>query len=367
MTCTAGCIVAALVLRVTGLPAQELPSAAETLGHDSQARADTAGLFSSHELLTLTIEAPFKTIFKERDQESSYHPALLRYEDSQGSPATVDLKIKTRGLYRLKRSTCNFPPLMLNFPRKQLDETLFANQDKLKLVPHCQDKRSEYEQYVLQEYLIYRTFNLLTDLSFRVRLARITYVDTESDRDPLTKYAFLIEDKEAMATRNGWEGIEVPIVPPDVCDQEQLSLVEVFQYLMGNTDWDAFQAPPGEPECCHNVKVIGNLAGPAFTVPYDFDFAGVIATRYAKPDKSLPIRSVRDRLFRGICRPREELDETLRVFNEQKQAIYALYQNQMGLEEKYLNRTIKYFDEFYKIVNDSRRVTRELVRNCRKT
>jgi hypothetical protein len=44
------------------------------------------------------------------------------------------------------------------------DAPLFASHETLELV--------------LEEYLIYWAYNLFTDKSFRVRLARITYVDT---------------------------------------------------------------------------------------------------------------------------------------------------------------------------------------------
>ena len=64
------------------------------------------------------------------------------------------------------------------------------------LVTHCHYKRDDYEQYLLEEYLIYRMYNLLSDVSFNVRLGRITYVDTEEDPDPMKQYKFLIEDKE---------------------------------------------------------------------------------------------------------------------------------------------------------------------------
>ena len=77
--------------------------------------------------------------------------------------------------------------------------TVFDGQNGIKLVSHCRD-RDDDEQDVLKEY---RTFNLLTDESFRVRLARITYVDGEDDDDPVVRYAFFIEEAEAMAERLG--------------------------------------------------------------------------------------------------------------------------------------------------------------------
>jgi hypothetical protein len=339
------------LLSVTGL------SARAPLSQGPPAAGDVGVLFDDHDVLSLTIEAPFKSLLKDRDQESPYRPATMTYEEADGSTATLGLEIKTRGNFRLQRKTCNFPPLRLNFEAEAVAGTRFAGQDKLKLVTHCQDGRSEYEQYVLQEYLIYRAFTELTDLSFRVRLAQIAYVDAEQDRDTMTRYAFLIEDEDQLAIRNGWTLLELPMVLPNDLDQTQLSLVEVFQYFVGNTDFSMFRI--------HNAKLIGDMAGPVFPIPYDFDFSGVISARYAKPDVSLPIRNVRQRLYRGICRPQEELDAAIRTFNEKKDAIYELYRSQPALEEKFLERSLEYYDKFYETASDPGKVRRDLVRNCR--
>ena len=321
-------------------------------------------LFASNDPLTLTIEAPLKVIFKEREQVSSYHPGVVILEGREGSRVRLDVQVKTRGKFRLDRRNCGFPPLRINFKKKQVEGTVFAGQDKLKLVTHCQDKRADYEQYILLEHLAYRTYNLLTDLSYQVRLARITYVDTEGVREPLTKYAFFIEDEDDMAGRVGWGVVQVPMVPPFEYEQDQLNLAEVFQFLVGNTDWAAFVSPPDKAVCCHNITVIGRPAGPVYPVPYDFDWTGLVSARYARPDPSLPIRSVRQRLYRGICRDRSQLDATLPAFQEQKEAIYALVQDQEGLEEKQVERAVKYLDEFYQIVEDPKKVKREMHDRC---
>jgi hypothetical protein len=352
---TVGLLLTVLVLG-TALTAQDATSGGA---------GATQALFASNDPLTLTIEAPLKVVFKEREQVSSYHQGVLILEDGGGSSVSLDVQLKTRGKFRLDRRNCGFPPLRINFKKKQVEGTVFAGQDKLKLVTHCQDKRADYEQYILLEHLVYRTYNLFTDLSFQVRLARITYVDSEGDREPLTKYAFFIEDDDDMAGRNGWEALQVPVVPPFEYEQDQLNLAEVFQFLVGNTDWAAFTAAPDETECCHNMTVIGNQAGPVFPVPYDFDWTGLVSARYARPDPSLPIHSVRQRLYRGICRDSDQLDVTLPAFEDLKESIYALYQNQEGLGEKELERAVEYLDEFYQILGDPKKVKREMRDRCR--
>ena len=140
----------------------------------------SAQLFASHEPLPLTIEAPFTSIFKEREDDAKEFPGKVTVHSADRPSVALDVDIRTRGKARLSRQICQFPPLRLDFPRTRVESTVFAGQDRLKLVTHCQDGRGEYEQYVLQEYLVYRVLNLLTDLSFLVRLVRGTYVDTEA-------------------------------------------------------------------------------------------------------------------------------------------------------------------------------------------
>jgi hypothetical protein len=321
-------------------------------------------LFASHELLDLTIEAPFRQVFRERSQDPEQFPAVLTYQDG-GEQVSLNLKVNTRGRFRLQKRTCNFPPIQLDLQKDSVAGTIFAGQNKVKLVTHCQSGRDQYEQYVLQEYLVYRAFNLFSDMSFRVRLARITYVDNEEENDPLTKYAFLIEHKNHLADRTGWEILGVPQVPPDYFEQDNLNAVAVFQFLIGNTDVSLFQAAEGETECCHNAKALGSMAGPVYSVPYDFDMAGIINTRYSAVDARLPIRNVRERFFRGRCVPPDLMARTLQVFKEQKDAVYALYMEQPQLDEKVREKTIDYLDDFYEIINDDRKVEREIVKDCR--
>lgn len=324
-------------------------------------------LFSSHDLIELTIEAPFKKVFRERSQEPDQFPAVLGYLDASGEKVSIDLKINTRGRFRLRKRTCNFPPIRLDFPKDSVGGTIMAGQNRVKLVTHCQDKRDDYEQYVLQEYLIYRMYNFLSDVSFRVRLARITYVDTEEDRDPLTKYGFLIEDKDDMAERNGWEAIEdVPMIPPDMFEPLQICIVALFQFMIGNTDWSAYKAPEGETDCCHNTKVVGSMAGPVISVPYDFDMSGIISTRYAQVAPGLELRNVRQRLYRGRCMSRDILMAGIELFLEHREGIYELYTNQRELDPKVLEKTVKYLDKFYEIISDERKIEREIERDCRR-
>ena len=355
------CLVAAVVLHASPSLAQQ----AEAPG----AVTDML-LFSSHDVLTFTIKAPLKQIMKQRGQESKESHGTLALEQPRGDTISLNIKIRTRGKTRLEKTVCRFPPLRLNFQKDSVAATVFEGQDKLKLVTHCQDNSEAYEQYVLLEYLAYRTYNLLTDYSFRVRLARITYDDTESDRAPVTAYGFLIEDKDILAARNGVDFLEVLDVPINLVDADHLALIGVFQYFIGNTDWSAFRPEPDKDECCHNTKPIGKPGGPVYSVPYDFDMSGLINTRYAyqlyKANlEMMGLHSIRERLYRGLCRSHPDLPTVFDLFKEKREEIYDLYRRQNDLEEKVLKKTLKYFDAFYKVINDEGKTRRAFRDGCR--
>ena len=334
------------------------PSAAVAHRSPAQSPAESsAGLFGSEQLLELTLETDFSVILKDRSPESQYRPATLSYVGVDGSPVTLDIKVKTRGIFRLNPINCQFPPLMLNFAKKDAEHTLFADQDKVKLVTHCRNRDPDYEQYVLQEYLVYRTFNLFTDKSFHVRLASMRYIDKSGKNEPLTKYAFLLEDEGAMAARNGAQVSDAPGGQQEDFDSTYMGLVTLFQYLMGNTDWTVRVA--------HNIKIIRDSLGVHFGVPYDFDWSGVMETKYARPAPQLEIHTVRRRLYRGYCRTEEGFRALFSPFLERKDAIYSLYRNLEGLSPKKLQQTLEYLDEFYETINDRNAIKQEFLRACR--
>ncbi|MFC1660226.1 hypothetical protein ACFL3S_02010 [Gemmatimonadota bacterium] len=327
--------------------------------------ARQAPLFSSHEVIDLTIEADFPALKREdRSRESEERPARIVWNTADGESGSLDIQIRTRGNFRLQRRNCDFPPLRLNVKKGEAAGTLFENQDKLKVVSPCKIRQDYWEQYVVLEYLTYRTLNALSDLSFRVRLARVTYVDNTNQDETFTRYAFLIEDDTDMAQRNegrkqDWQGGDLL---PNRIEPHHAILIDVFQYMMGNTDWSAVRM--------HNMELFIGSDGALSTVPFDFDFAGIVDARYASPDPSLPIRRVRQRLFRGFCpddagRSPEEYEPIYELFRLKKDEIYEMWRSQEGLGEDELKDSLEYFDDFYEILDDPGKIESRMMRNCR--
>ncbi len=328
------------------------------VGSLTQPAAAQKPLFRSDSVLQVRLEAPFRRMVSERERRA--HSALLIAGD--GEPIPVE--ISARGKSRLASRICSFPGFMLHFDSTTVERTPFAGQADLPLTAHCKDLNS-YEQYLLLEYLVYGTYALLSDLSLRARLARVEYVDSEHGDTLTTRFAFFLEHWDDLAARSGWMRVRAPTVPPFEYGDADRNVFEMFQYLVGNTDWSYANAPPDEPYCCHNSVPIGNPAGPVFPVPFDFDQAGMVDASYAQPSSKLPIRRVRQRHYRGMCTSPETLAATFDLFRARRQAIETLYEQAEWLTERSRRDAMEYLEDFYSTIANPGRVERDFVRGCR--
>lgn len=306
-------------------------------------------LFSSDEVLNIRIITNFRELQRDRGDEPDYHEATIIYVEADGDTVQVPLKVKARGNFRRQASNCSLPPLLLNFPKKEVEETIFKNQDKLKVVTRCR-----YEDFVPQEYMVYKLYNLITDYSFKARMAMITYEDISGKRKTETSAGFIIEDEDLLAKRHKTtiKGKE-PQTPTHLTDQLGMATMAVFQYMIGNTDWSVpFQ---------HNIKLLEQPTGLAMPVAYDFDHAGIVEASYATPAPELKLRSTRDRTYRGLGYSEGIFAQVFENFNRVKPQIYELYETNENLNPAYVKRTLKYLDQFYEIINDPARARSEFM------
>lgn len=325
-------------------------------------KSSTAPLFANHAPLEVTIEGPLKTLMWERPDDE-YLEGTFSYTKDDGTEQVFDLKLRTRGNFRRQKKTCNFAPIRLNFRKKQVADTEFSGQDKLKLVTHCQQNKASYEQFVLLEYLAYRILQVMTNKSFGVRLFHINYVDTETGKTRL-KYGFLLEDDDDVAERIGMKSIKTGNVSHTDLDARQKNLVNVFQYMIGNTDYSLVQGP-ADDDCCHNSMLLSTTGGPPYTpLPYDFDFSGLVNTPYAVPNPRFNIRSVRERHYRGQCSNNDLLPDTFAHFLEKKDAVYAIVNELTMLTSRSGRSVISYLDSFYDDITQPDRITREFIDMC---
>ncbi|HSM29822.1 MAG TPA: hypothetical protein VK854_03910, partial [Woeseiaceae bacterium] len=285
------------------------------------------------------------------------------YTEADGSVVEYDIGIRTRGNYRRQPRVCPFPPLRVNFKKSEAKNTLFHKQDKLKLVAHCRDNSERYEQNLIKEYLAYRILNTLTDVSYRVRLARVTYIDSEQKDDDRSQYAFFIEHDDRLSKRLGLPAIKTAGINKDDLAGPYSDLTSLFQYMIGNTDFSPIAGAEGE-DCCHNSTLFGNEGEPVYSIPYDFDMSGFVDAPYAEPNPHVRIRSVTQRLYRGRCEYLDHLQTTLQLFQDNREAIYGLIGNQEQLEDKTRKKVTKFVDRFYDVIDNPKKVHREIETQC---
>ena len=320
---------------------------------------DPDPLFESDETLHVTLAAPLSTMVRERSAEDELQ-GTLSYADRGGETVTFDVKLRARGHSR--HQICDLPPLWLNLKKTQVKDTLFDKQDKLKLAVHCKDSE-RYEQTLLREYVAYRILNLATPLSFRVRLLRVTWLDTEGQREQQVRYAFLLEHKNRLGKRIGRKDLKIEETSVAALDPGHLNLTSLFQFLIGNTDFSPI-AKPEYNECCHNYVLFSNDRDLLLAIPYDFDQSGLVNAPYAMPGHQFEIRNVRQRVYRGRCQNNDRVEDSIDRFKAVRNNIFALIETQDGLTRSVSNLLADYAQQFYDIADDSRRVKRLMTTKC---
>lgn len=318
-------------------------------------------LFQSVEPLEIRISGPISTLMRERSDEVDL-PATASWRETDGRTVEVSIGLRARGNYRRNKKTCRFAPIRVDFKTSDVKGSVFHKQDKLKLVTHCR-KLSNFEQSVLREYVAYRMLNVLTDISYRVRLLNVTYSDTDSEDRETRAYAFVIESKDRLSQRIGLPIVEVPGVEQAELDPGFTNLISVFQYMMGNTDFSPLAGAKGE-NCCHNTNLFGGDETALFAIPYDFDITGMVNAPYATPNPRFKLRSVRERRYRGRCAFNAHLPESLQAFRDKKEALYALVENEAVLTKSSKNGMRKFLRSFYKVIDNPKSLDRRIVTAC---
>lgn len=333
------------------------------LGLASVASAQTR-LFSEDSELPITIEGPIGDIVRRAARNTDPAPAVLVVGDQR-----FDIELSPRGFSRRTLGICLFPPLRINLSGER-QGTIMQGQNKLKLVTRCRSAAS-YEQYIVLEYLTYRLYNEITPLSYRVRPVRTTYRDTSARaRREEEQFNFVIEDVSDLARRNQRVALDVQSreVASSQLDPQQAAIVGMFQFMIGNLDWDMVEGPAGE-ECCHNGKLIAASATSrenVIPVPYDFDYSGFVSTSYAIPPQGLPVRNVRQRYYRGLCRYNDQAQAAAELFRSRRGRLYALIDAETRLSAARRATAREYIESFFEIIDDPQRYQRQIVDNCRR-
>ena len=322
-------------------------------------RVQAQRIFRTDSVLTVTITTELGPLLRQRDSlELVKHPAVFSYAPDGGAPVNIPVKLRARGHFRRQARNCEFPPLWLEVKSSDAKQTALSGLNKVKITTNCRPKDKEFEQYILQEYVVYRAYAALTDASYRTRLLHLTYRDTAGKIAPMTTWGFIIEDADDVAIR-----LRRTVLPAngalfDDLEAEPLTLLSTFEYFAGNTDWSI--------SGLHNIVLLQDTTALAIPVAYDFDWTGAVNARYAFPDKSLPIHSVTQRLYRGNCPTPAQLKVTLDRFRSKHAAIDEIFTQVPQLAPDSVKRMKDFFDDFWKRLADPRSLPKEFAADCQK-
>ena len=329
------------------------------------AAAPATPLFAANTPIRLEIRGPISAIVDGSRETVAPRPAVLAVV---GAGERHAIRLTPRGITRLRRETCRFPPLRIEFAQPPAATSLFGGQRRLKLVTHCRPAES-FQQHVLLEYAAYRLYNLLTPASFRARLATVDYIDGNG-RPFVSRVGFLIEDKDDVGRRIGQRSAAVEdSVALGRLEPRAAARSALFEYMIGNRDWSMKAGPPGEG-CCHNSRLFVLPAATAgrrdlVTVPYDFDFSGLVDAPYAVPPDGSAV-SVRRRAYMGFCYHNREALAVAAEFRALRPALLAEFATITGLDERSRRKAVTYVEEFFAEIDSDERMTNKLLGNCLK-
>lgn len=321
--------------------------------------ASAQRLFRSDTVLNVTITTDLKAFIRERDSlKLAAHPAVFSYQDSGGVTVKLPVTVKARGHFRRQARNCDFPPVWLNFKTDSVRRSLLAGLRKLKITTNCRPGNAEYDQYILQEYLLYRAYALFTDVSFRTRLAHITYTDALGKEKPITSWAFFIEDVDDLALRQHRKVMTATGALFDDLEQEPLRMVSLFEYLVGNLDWSI--------SAQHNIALITDSTLKVTPIAFDFDFSGALDTRYAVPPPIVRAKRVTDRVYRGVCLKPDEFKATVDLFRSKRAAIDGLFATMPQIQPGKVKSMKSFFDDFWKSTDNPKGLQRDFADDCQK-
>jgi hypothetical protein len=275
---------------------------------------DILGSSEGDQPLEVTLDYQIDSLHRKNVDQ---HKAVFSFIDQTGKVQGWDLKISVRGKFRLR--TCEFSPLKLDFKKKDLKAAGLSEFDKYKLVTPCFAGASA-EAALLREYLAYRVYNVVSPLSYRVKLLRLTHTDVNGNHPDRTVLAFLLESTGQLAARTNTEVLNENVgLPAGAYDPVEEATHAMFQYLIGNADWSN--------KLALNVKKLRLESGAIVPVGYDFDFSGWANTNYALPKREVGQEFIGDRVYLGYTQADKIIAATTLHFEGHEQELLQLLEH----------------------------------------
>ena len=326
-------------------------------------------LFESDSILELTMPVDFDKLCRpSEDPDCDYAPTVFNYRDASGNELSLPISIRRRDGWRAKQTNCQVPTLFVRFSHEDTIGTPFEGQSVLALTSHCgkgispKNIRSRrmpdtYESYVINEYLGYRLYSLITEVSLRVRLVRITYAHPENPRHDIRHFAFFAEHFESLAERFNAQLLRGQSFDLERLDLEAADQMALFQFMVGNTDWSI----PNQD----NIILIQTPDGIHVPVLFDLDMSGLVYAYYATPASHLPIRTVKQRYYLGYCHPHTDWDALFDKFSTLRASIMGELADTPGLRRGDRRMSGVYLDSFFNTLGSRESRQSQIIESCR--
>jgi len=316
--------------------------------------AGASSLFEDDSILEIALSGPLSTLIEEKRDPREY-PFTLTV-----GGVSRDVAVRVRGKSRVV--VCPFPPLRLDFDDAEPSGTVFAEEGELKLVTHCRNDNSDSQASILNEFTAYRIFNLISNVSYRVRLMRIRYEDSDGKQKKLDAphYGYLIESDKGLADRLDAKVVKLEAVSFGDLDMQQTARLNIFHYLIGNKDW-SFVTADLDDICCHNIDLL-EIDGNLLPVPYDFDLAALTRANYSS---RVRLEKPTRREYNGYCRTTPEsidaaIDEVHLLNNQIMMAVADI----PVLNEKTQARRETFAADFFEEAADKESLLAKIQKDC---
>ena len=347
-------------LVLSGVPSLGQDDTSVTVQQEEDGPGEYFSLFENDDLLEVSLQFDVSKFLKKAARDQSVDGIMtLHLSDTDSLERKV--KVKYRGQSRYEG--CKYPPARIILRKPLYEGPDSGRIKKIKLVNQCQPGTT-FGDYVIREYIVYKLYNVVTDTSFRARLVRLSYIDTEKKRRPIIQYGILLEPEGLVESRLNLIEVKTKAVSMRHMLPTMIDRIAIFNYMVSNWDWSV----PGQ----HNISVFSSpifeFAGQGVPIPFDFDLAGVVNADYAIPLPETGLKNNRDRTFLGICRSREVFQGELLNFMAKKDEFYSVIDNSPYLS-KAAKRDITYFlDQFFDQLEKPRSFERLLdlfLANCK--
>lgn len=290
-------------------------------------------LIDQNSIPEATLKTDFSGLIENKLKSTDYYEGIFSFSDDVGKRNEFPVKVKARGKFRRKK--CEFPPLKLKFKKAHLLSSGLDTFNKMKLVTHCLDDLSKDASNLEKEYLAYKIYNELSEKSFRVQLVKMKYLDSSGKRSAINSFAFLIEEDEQVANRLGGELCDCFGQTKEKFDTKQIAKLALFNYMIGNPDYDFKRAK--------NLKMVKGENGKITAVPYDFDFSAFVSPPYLNFDNMKGT----ERAYKAYDLTADEERELKDFFFSKKKTILQIISDFKYSSRKEKMKMRGYIKEFY--------------------